>query len=304
MITSVAVVGCGWFGLPLAKVLVSQGLKVTGSKRSPKEAEALSADGIAGFALDLEALESEGLSSQAREAITQGLACDAIVINIPPGLRRGDNGYLDRLKRLKALMGTHEYQRIIFISTSGVYPAGGGCFSSESAESGCVESDAKVHSPASETLLAAEALFSGANSADGVFNNHSAGGESKNNCVVVRFAGLIGPKRHPGRFLAGRENVPGGNLAVNMVHLDDCIGAVTSLLKAEGPLSPAYNLCAPLHPTKAEFYQKAATQLGLTPPSFIEGHLAEDKRVDGGLITRELNYQYKFTDPLAMLVHC
>ncbi|QYK11563.1 SDR family oxidoreductase [Shewanella rhizosphaerae] len=295
MITSVAVVGCGWFGLPLAKALLSQGLKVTGSKRSPQEAEALSADGITGFALDLEALESEGLSSQTREAITQGLACDAIVINIPPGLRRGDNGYLDRLKRLKALMGTHEYQRIIFISTSGVYPAGGGCFSSESAESGCVESDAKVHSPASETLLAAEALFSGAN---------SAVGESNNNCVVVRFAGLIGPKRHPGRFLAGREDVPGGNLAVNMVHLDDCIGAVTSLLKAEGPLSPAYNLCAPQHPTKAEFYQQAATQLGLTPPSFIEGDLAEDKRVDGGLITRELNYRYKFTDPLAMLAHC
>ncbi len=290
MITSVAVVGCGWFGLPLAKELVSQGLKVTGSKRSPQEAEALSADGIAGFALDLEALESEGLSSQTREAITQGLACDAIVINIPPGLRRGDNGYLDRLKRLKVLMGTHEYQRIIFISTSGVYPAGG-----DSSGSGCVESDAKAHSPASETLLAAEALFSGAN---------SAVGESKNNCVVVRFAGLIGPKRHPGRFLAGREEVPGGNLAVNMVHLDDCIGAVTSLLKAEGPLSPAYNLCAPLHPTKAEFYQEAATQLGLTPPSFIEGNLAEDKRVDGGLITRELNYRYKFTDPLAMLTHC
>lgn len=143
MITSVAVVGCGWFGLPLAKALLSQGLKVTGSKRSPQEAEALSADGITGFALDLETLESEDLSSQTREAITQGLACDAIVINIPPGLRRGDNGYLDRLKRLKALMGTHEYQRIIFISTSGVYPAGG-----DSSGSGCVESDAKVHSPA------------------------------------------------------------------------------------------------------------------------------------------------------------
>ncbi|QYJ91463.1 SDR family oxidoreductase [Shewanella halotolerans] len=299
MITSVAVVGCGWFGLPLAKVLVSQGLKVTGSKRSPQDAEALSADGIAGFALDLEALESEDLSSRAREAITQGLACDALVINIPPGLRRGDNGYLDRLKRLKVLIGTHEYQRIIFISTSGVYPAGG-----DRSGSGCVEIDAKAHSPGSETLLAAEALFSGANSEGGVSNNHSAGGESNNNCVVVRFAGLIGPKRHPGRFLAGRENVPGGNLAVNMVHLDDCIGAVTSLLKAEGPLSPAYNLCAPLHPTKAEFYQKAATQLGLTPPSFIEGDLAEDKRVDGGLITRELNYRYKFTDPLAMLAHC
>ncbi|MCG9714571.1 SDR family oxidoreductase [Shewanella insulae] len=282
MITSVAVVGCGWFGLPLAKALVSQGLKVTGSKRSPQEAEALSADGIDGFALDLEQLsDSDTLCNKDCEAITRGLECDAIVINIPPGLRRGDNGYLDRLKRLKALMGSHSYQRIIFISTSGVYPAGG-----DSSGSGCVESDAKAHSPASETLLAAEALF------------------SNNNSVVVRFAGLIGPKRHPGRFLAGREGVPGGNLAVNLVHLDDCVAAVISLLKAEGPLSPVYNLCAPRHPTKAEFYQRAATQLGLTPPSFIEDPLEQDKRVDGGLISRELNYRYKFTDPLAMLSHC
>lgn len=294
MITSVAVVGCGWFGLPLAKALVAEGFKVTGSKRAQEDAKALSADGIAGFALDLEQLsDSDALSDKDSEAITRGLECDAIVINIPPGLRRGDNGYLKRLERLKALMGNHSYQRIIFISTTGVYPSGGDC----------TERDAKAHSPASETLLAAEALFS-ADEALLLADNCVGGKQAASHCVVLRFAGLIGPKRHPGRFLAGREGVPGGNLAVNLVHLDDCVGAVVALLKAQGPLSPAYNLCAPLHPTKAEFYQLAATQLGLTPPSFVEGDPVDDKRVDGGLITQELNYQYQFTDPLAMLAHC
>ncbi|WP_428636957.1 SDR family oxidoreductase [Shewanella sp.] len=273
MIASVAVVGCGWFGLPLAKALVKHGYKVSGSKRSEQDAEALNNEGIAGFALDLDC-DERSLVSQ--EAIASGLATDAIVINVPPGLRRGDDAYLTRLARLKALMGKHTYQRIIFISTTGVYAPG----------SVCTEHDAAAFNAVSETLLAAEGMFSG------------------DNCTVLRFAGLIGPKRHPGRFLAGRQNVSGGNLAVNLVHLDDCVGAVLALLEHSGSLSPAYNLSASKHPTKAEFYTLAATQLGLESPSFVDAMQSDDKIVDGGLITRELNYLYHHDDPLKMLAHC
>ena len=40
---------------------------------------------------------------------------------------------------------------------------------------------------------------------------------------AVRFAGLIGPARPPGRFLAGRTDLAGGERPVNLVQQIDCL---------------------------------------------------------------------------------
>lgn len=270
MIHSVAVVGCGWFGLPLAKALVENRISVRGSKRDRYQAQALKEQGIDGFALDLDDDTSPADAQLAK------LHADAIVINIPPGLRRGDSGYLKRLERLHALMGDHVYQRIIFISTTGVYPANGKVQH---------ETDAMAHNETSEILLRAEAIFTDA--------------------VVVRFAGLMGPKRHPGRFLAGKTGVAGAMLSVNMTHLDDAVAAVMMLLDYRGQLDPAYNVCSPDHPYKAAFYQRAAAMLGLVEPEFASaGADNEDKVVDGSLICQQLGYQYRHRDLFEMLESC
>ncbi|GIU49743.1 SDR family oxidoreductase [Shewanella algidipiscicola] len=270
MIHSVAVVGCGWFGLPLAKALVEKGLLVSGSKRDTTQASALKEQGIDGFVLDLDAPQPFDGEQLAK------LHADAIVINIPPGLRRGDSGYLVRLERLQTLMGKHAYQRIIFISTTGVYPANGKVQH---------EADATAYNDTSKILLQAEAMFKGA--------------------VIVRFAGLMGPKRHPGRFLAGKTGLTGAMLSVNMTHLDDCVGGVMTLLTHQGQLAPAYNICSPEHPNKAAFYQRAAAILGVAEPEFASsGDKAEDKVVDGSLICRQLGYQYQHYDPFEMLKFC
>lgn len=270
MIHSVAVVGCGWFGLPLAKALVDRGFLVSGSKREAAQALALKELGIDGFVLDLDAqqpLDSDQLAK---------LHADAIVINIPPGLRRGDNGYLTRLEHLRTLMGDHLYQRILFISTTGVYPANGKVQ---------FEADATAHNDTSEILLRTEAMFKDA--------------------VIVRFAGLMGPKRHPGRFLAGKTGLTGAMLSVNMTHLDDCVGGVMAILTHQGQLAPAYNICSPDHPCKAAFYQRAAAMLGLVEPEFTSsGDDTEDKVVDGSLICQQLGYQYRHQDLFEMLESC
>ena len=270
MIHSVAVVGCGWFGLPLAKALVDKGFSVSGSKRDAAQALALKEQGIDGFVLDLDAQQPVDNEQLAK------LHADAIVINIPPGLRRGDNGYLARLEHLLTLMGDHRYQRVIFISTTGVYPANGKVQH---------EADAIVHNDTSDILLQAEAMFKGA--------------------VIVRFAGLMGPKRHPGRFLAGKTGLTGAMLSVNMTHLDDGVGAVMALLTHQGQLAPAYNICSPDHPYKAAFYQRAAAMLGLVEPEFASsGEDCEDKVVDGSLICQQLGYQYRHQDLFNMLEYC
>ncbi|MCQ5003221.1 SDR family NAD(P)-dependent oxidoreductase, partial [Escherichia coli] len=43
---------------------------------------------------------------------------------------------------------------------------------------------------------------------------------------ILRLAGVVGAGRHPGRFFAGKT-APDGDHVVNLVHLDDVIGAIT-----------------------------------------------------------------------------
>ncbi|QDO83671.1 SDR family oxidoreductase [Shewanella psychropiezotolerans] len=282
-INTVSIVGCGWFGLPLAKHLVKLGYQVSGSKRESEAANKLQSDGIRGFSLDLDNHEFNGhcfevdklsqidveLTSEFQSQLQGSLHTDALVINIPPSIRKLPHAYLNRLKFLKSLMAKHVYQQVIFISTTGVYPATG---------EPMTESDAAAHSPSSEILLQAESLFS----------------QDYPTCVL-RFSGLIGPARHPGRFLAGKKDLPGTDAPVNLVHLDDCIGAVSCLLSSE-LLSPVYNLCAAGHPSRADFYTRAAQHLSLEVPIFGE-ELQVAKIIDGSKITKELGFNYRHNSP-------
>ncbi|AQS38640.1 hypothetical protein Sps_03513 [Shewanella psychrophila] len=289
-INTVSIVGCGWFGLPLAKHLVKLGYQVSGSKRECEAANKLQIDGIQGFSLDLDNHEfngqcleadqlsenGEALQSSFKSELKASLHTDALVINIPPSIRKLPHAYLNRLEYLKSLMANHAYQRVIFISTTGVYPATG---------ESMMESDASPHSPSSDILLQAESLFS----------------KDYPTCVL-RFSGLIGPARHPGRFLAGKKDLSGPDAAVNLVHLDDCIGAVSSLLSSE-TISPVYNLCASGHPGRADFYRRAAEHLSLEAPTFGTEPQVE-KIIDGSKITKELGFHYRHDSPLDMLGKC
>jgi len=284
-IKTISIVGCGWFGLPLAKALVKQGYIVSGSKRSMEAATALTHDGISGFSLDLDKQQFNGCVMGGSESVFdestlamlhQRLHTHAIIINIPPAIVKSPGAYLQRLSFLKRLMAQHDYMRIIFVSTTGVYP---------SSAKPVIESDAAPHSPSSEILLEAEGLFS-----------------EMTNASIIRFAGLVGPGRHPGRFLAGKQDLPGRDSPVNLVHLDDCIGAVSCLLSGK-PLSPVYNICANQHPGREAFYSAAAKDLSLTAPTF-SGVSQVGKSIEGNKISTELGFQYRYDDPLAMLCEC
>lgn len=274
---SVAVVGCGWFGVALAKHLVQAGYRVTGAKRYMEELGPLTEVGIQGFQLQLGA-EAEVLADpQSLQGLFQ---TDFLVVNIPPRLKHGNTAYIQELQQLIALTQGWHYQGIVFISTTGVYP---------SLDKSMTEADAQAESASSQVLLDAEALFA----------------RQPNSCIV-RFAGLVGPKRHPGRFFAGKTDVAGGNVAVNLVHLQDCVAAVSLIIaaKAKGEkVAAVYNLCAPEHPSRSEFYVAAAESLGLAAPQF-NGQLQPSKVILGDAIVRELGFEYQFASPLEMLAAC
>src|SRR5690606_41999862 len=109
--------------------------------------------------------------------------------------------------------------------------------------------------------------------------------------TIVRFGGLFGPNREPGRFLKGRKTIPNGLAPVNMIHLVDCVGICKAIIQ-KNAFGRVYNACAPRHPTRKEFYSKATRELGLEEPEFIEECL-DWKMVNSVHVPTYLNYEFK-----------
>ncbi|MFQ6370614.1 SDR family oxidoreductase [Shewanella sp. YIC-542] len=273
----IAVFGCGWFGLPLAQALQQQDFQVKGSKTTEDGVAALTAAGIDGVLLNLPGAEPLPATLLA--------GCDGLVVNIPPGLRHGnDDLLLQKLSRLTDAVTQSALQRVIFISSTGAYSQTSGVLA---------EQDLTVAKEGSCAMLQqAEQLFLQLAS-------------NTLQVTVLRFAGLVGPGRHPGRFMAGRCELSGANQPVNLVHLNDCIAAVMAVLRADNP-GEVYNLCAPFTMDKKTFYGLSATQLGLPLPQFqpVSRHDPSGKKIDGSLICRELGFHYQHADAYALLPAC
>jgi nucleoside-diphosphate-sugar epimerase len=87
--------------------------------------------------------------------------------------------------------------------------------------------------------------------------------------TIIRFGGLIGANRHPGKFLSGRLNLSGGNLPVNLIHRQDCIG-FTKLVIDKKLFGETFNLAHPEHPQRRDYYQSFCLGNNLPLPQFID----------------------------------
>ncbi|PKE28958.1 NAD(P)-dependent oxidoreductase [Rahnella sp. AA] len=269
----VSIIGLGWLGMPLARALASRGYDVVGSKTTPDGVDAARMVGIECFPL----VFTPELVCEA-EDLERLLNADALIITLPA--RRtveGSELYFQAVQLLTDSALAHNVKRIIFTSSTSVYGEGEGLVRENSALEP-VTASGKV-------LKELENWFHG-------LPNTSVD--------VLRLAGLVGGDRHPGRFMAGKAQVKGGQQGVNLVHQDDVIAAITLLLSLPKG-GHTYNLCAPVHPSRAAYYPVVAKQLGLEPPTFAEEASAtKGKVVDGGLICKELGFEYQYPDPHTM----
>lgn len=80
------------------------------------------------------------------------------------------------------------------------------------------------------------------------------------NANIIRLSGLVGPKRHPGKFFRKSLSVRNPKNHVNLVHLDDAIGLISAVVKQQ-LIRQVFNACANNHPTKGKFYSHMAKQL-------------------------------------------
>lgn len=269
----VAIVGLGWLGMPLAMALTARGWQVTGSKTSPDGVDAARRCGIEAFQLVLTpelACEAEDLDAL--------MAVDALVVTLPASRTvQGGNDYMQAVQNVVDTALAYKVPRILFTSSTSVYGAGAGVMKEQSA--------LEPETVAGKTLVELEHWL------------HDLPGTSVD---IVRLAGLVGPNRHPGRFLAGKTDLDNGSHVVNLVHLDDVVEAIVLLLQTPKG-GRVYNLCAPKHPTRGEFYPFVTKNLGLQPPTFAtEAVHSTGKVIDGAKICNELGFEYSYNDPMTM----
>ncbi|WP_151088744.1 NAD(P)-binding domain-containing protein [Hymenobacter baengnokdamensis] len=273
--STVAVLGCGWLGMPLAKKLLAQGHRVLGSTTTAEQVPLLAAAGIEPQLLQLGS--SFTLADEA--SLTHWLSqADTLVLNVPPRAAVA-GGYPTLLRPVHRAVAAARLKAVLFVSTTGVYPDEPRIMR---------ETDAISTRDAASDVLRTE--------------GHFVPRYGQWQSSVVRLGGLFGPDRAPGRFLAGRRDLPQGDAPTNLLHLTDAVGVLSTII-GQQIWGHTLNVCALQHPLRRDFYPAAAAYLGLEPPTF-QATGSGGKTVDSSRLRALFPYTFQHDDVLAALPYC
>ncbi|MFT4738245.1 MAG: nucleoside-diphosphate-sugar epimerase [Paraglaciecola sp.] len=227
----ISILGCGWLGMPLAKQLSSEGYSVIGSTTQVEKLKIIKQQGAQCVLLNLKNFDA--IPSQFFES-------DIWIITIPPFGEPNEFYTYNNLLAQKII--DKSPQQIIVTSSISVYPDLG---------RKVVERDAAYDqlTRTGISLLRYE---------DQLWSDHT---------TVLRLGGLIGPNRHPIKHFTGKTGLPGGKNPINLIHLDDCIKSITSVISNK-IVGQRLNLCSPYHPEKSTYYREVARRNHLALPVF------------------------------------
>ena len=271
----IAILGCGWLGLPLAKSLLSKGYKVKGSTTSESKLDVLKNAGILPFQIQLEEHQIIGTIEDFLKET------NVLVIDIPPGLRRETSAsnemtFVNKVKTLIPFIEKSGVQKVIFVSSTSVY--GDNFPIVEITE----ETQPNPDTESGKQLVIVETLLQS--------NPHFK-------TTVIRFGGLLGEDRHPIKFLAGRTNVENPVAPVNMIQREDCIGIIEKILKQvqhdNWEWNQTFNAVAPQHPTRKAYYHKKAEIFNLPLPTFAENSESKGKIISSKKVETILGYSFQ-----------
>ncbi len=250
----VSVIGCGWLGFPLAKLLINKGFSVKGSTTQQEKISLLENAGIEAYLFN-----NENFPDNLFKANT-------LVINIPPSKIKENYAHLIETIILKTNSETH----IIFISSTSVYTENEGII------------DESITPRGNQYIIDAENVVLSSN----------------RKSTVLRYGGLTGPDRDLSKFFAGKFDVQDGNNAVNLIHLTDSIQVIYEVIFQEK--TGVFNVCAPLHPSKNEYYTSVCGKLNKALPQFKDeiSTTLTGKIINVDKLISSLNYQFIYPDPL------
>jgi nucleoside-diphosphate-sugar epimerase len=236
------IVGCGYLGRRVGRLLARRGERVLGTTRSEARAAELRAWGIEPVLADV--LDPGSL--RALPPSDRALYCVGFDRSAGVALR---TVYVDGLRNvLERLAGSTG--RLVYASSTGVYGQDdGGWVDEDSAteprhEAGCVGLDA-------ETLA------------------RGVGAERGVPVVVLRFSGLYGPGRILRRssLLNGEPITGDPRKFLNVIHIDDAAEATVAALD-RGIAGGIYLVTDDRPVAREEFYNLAAVHLGAPAPRF------------------------------------
>ncbi|MGB7393995.1 MAG: SDR family oxidoreductase [Pricia sp.] len=240
MTKKIAIMGCGWLGLPLAEQLIKDGHTIHGSTTSEEKTGKLKEKGIHPFLISL---SEDGIQGDASGFLED---MDALVINVPPGLRSGKKeNYVKKMQHLHREIKASSVRKVIFVSSTSVYGDAEGEVTEQTPPAPVSESGRQ--------LVASEKIFRQ---------------DADLKATIIRFGGLIGPDRHPITMLSGKQNLSNGNAPINLIHLTDCIRIITEILHKNW-WNETFNGVYPQHPTKQDYYTETAIRKGLQPPEYV-----------------------------------
>lgn len=254
----IAVIGCGWLGSALANELLKKNYEVHGTSRDIDKLVDLIDGGLVAHQL-----EYENMDKPQKWLNT----CETLVLNIPPSGFR----FLYAEKMVAIAKNIHPDAQLIFISSTSVYADNDEIVTENTPADGGKRNGNWVID-AEEAL---QKLF-------------------PQQLCIIRMSGLVGGKRHPVRYMSGKQYDFGGN-PVNLIHRDDCVGIIQTCIEKDIRQKIINGVCDE-NPTRAAYYGFAAKELGIAPPVFENLEARGFKQIDS-IALKEIGYTMKYKSP-------
>lgn len=267
---SVAIIGCGWLGHALAKQLLREQYRVTVTVQSEEKKQRLAKEQIDTELLILPV-------GDPKSTVLSVFSHDTLIISITPQIRQGRSDYPEKVAQLIEMAELGGVKKIVLLSSTAVY----------NGLSGLVDEQSVLDMSADKvaTLVSAEKAA------------EAFSGET----VILRLAGLVGPERHPGRFLQGRKLLSDPQAFINLIHQDDAVGVLMEIIK-DNNIRGIYNAVSATETSKQHYYHAAAKALNLPLPEFsFETSMRFGKRINDAKMRNSFTYQFTHDDLIVWL---
>lgn len=267
----IAIVGCGWLGLPLGLSLQKSGHSIVATRRSETGCSQLNSLGFTAVQFELGATLSQ-------KKFTPIFSSDLLILNIPVGRKTlSSETFSINMHDLLKQAAKSSIKQVIFISTTSVY-----------GEQNAVVTEKSPTHPSTESgqinLLVEQEV-----------QRYFASQAS-----ILRLSGLVAEDRHPVNYLAAKTELAAPNKVVNLIHQHDVIQSIKCIIE-KGLWGHTLLLCAMAHPTRQDYYIWAAEKLNLVAPSFTqERGQPSGKLIDATLSLDLLGIQLKYPSPYDM----
>jgi nucleoside-diphosphate-sugar epimerase len=279
--------GCGYVGGEVARQAVAKGWDVRALTRNPDKARALRELGLA--QVEVAELDSPEWHDKFDPHPDYVLNC---VSSAGGGIDGYRKSYIDGQRSILQWAAGGHVGTYVYTGATSVYPQADGEWVDEAAPTDNASDHGGV-------LLESEGLLAGAPGVSRWF--------------VLRLGGIYGPGRHyfVDALRAGQNDFPGsGETWLNLIHRDDIVRAVFASFAAPAQIANRIYNVTDGHPApRGEIIGWLAKELGASEPVFAPAQARArdsgrrstagrmpDRRIDAGLIGRELGWTPQYGD--------